>query len=115
MPIPWMFALKSIPWGTIVSNAPSIVRSAETLLSRSRRREPDPVVTSEIQTLARALAELEERNRATAELLTGVTAQMTALATATEVLEARLRWLFVMAGVSAVVAIAAVVIAVLAW
>ena len=40
MAIPWLFALKAIPWDTILANAPSILRSADELVSKTMRR-PD--------------------------------------------------------------------------
>ena len=62
---------------------------------------------NDIQALADRVAVLEQRDRETAELLTRVSMQVAALTTAGEVLEARARWLLV-------VAIAASVMSVLA-
>jgi hypothetical protein len=50
---------------------------------------------------------LEQRDRETAELLTRVTAQIAALTTAGEVLEARVRWLLVIAIAAAVISVVA--------
>ena len=94
MAIPWLFALKAIPWTTILANAPVILRSADALVSKTRVR-PDGPSPNDIQALADRIAALEQRDSETAELLTRVTAQVAALTAAGEVLEARARWLLV--------------------
>ena len=112
MGIPWLLALKAIPWDTILANAPSILRSADTLVSKTTAR-PAAASRVDVQALADRIAALEQRDSETAELLTRVTAQVAALTTASKVLEARARWLFV-AAVAAVVMAAFAGIAVLA-
>jgi hypothetical protein len=96
MAIPWLFALKAIPWDTILANAPSILRSADELVSKTIRR-PDSASRSDVQALADRVAQLEQRDRETAELITRLSTQVAALTTAVEVLEARNRWLLVAA------------------
>src|SRR5258707_15881073 len=113
MGMPWLFALKSIPWDTILANAPSILRSADQLVSKTMRR-PDAASRGDVQALADRIALLEQRDRETAELLTHVTAQVAALTTAVEVLEARTRWLLVGSISAAVIAVLACGIALLA-
>ena len=107
MGIPWLLALKAIPWDTILANAPAILRSADALRSETKVRPPAAASRNDIQALADRVAALEQRDRETAELLTRVSAHVAALTTAGEVLEARARWLLV-------VAIAASVMSVLA-
>jgi hypothetical protein len=107
MGIPWLLALKAIPWDTILANAPAILRSADALLSETKVRPPAAASRNDTQALADRVAVLEQRDRETAELLTRVSTQVAALTTAGEVLEARARWLLV-------VAIAASVMSVLA-
>jgi hypothetical protein len=92
MGIPWLLALKAIPWTTILANAPTILRSADALRSKTRVR-PDESSRNDIQALADRIAALEQRDREVAELLAHITAQVSALTTAGEVLEARVRWL----------------------
>jgi hypothetical protein len=94
MGIPWLLALKAIPWDTLLANAPSILRSADALVSKTTVR-PDVASRSDVQALADRIALLEQRDSETAALLTRVTAQVAALTTAGEVLEARVRWLLV--------------------
>ena len=107
MGIPWFLALKAIPWDTILANAPAILRSADALRSEAKVRPPAAASRNDIQALTDRVAVLEQRDRETVELLTRVSTQVAALTTAGEVLEARARWLLV-------VAIAASLISVLA-
>ena len=113
MGIPWLLALKAIPWGTILANAPNILRSANALASKTRVR-PDAAPRNDVQALAERIAALEQRDSETAELLTRVTTQLATLTTAGEVLEARVRWLLVVAIAASVVAVLACGIALLA-
>ena len=97
MGIPWILALKAIPWDTILANAPAILRSADALLSETKVRPPAAASRNDIQALVDRVAVLEQRDRETAELLTRIGTQVSALTTAVEVLEARARWLLVVA------------------
>ena len=106
MGIPWLFALKAVPWATILANAPVILRSAETLVSKTRVR-PDAASRNDLQEIADRIAALEQRDSETAELLTRITAQVAALATAGEVLEARARWLLVAAIAASIISVVA--------
>ena len=94
MSIPWLVALKAIPWDTILANAPSILRSADALVSKTKA-PPNAASRTDVQAVADRIAVLEHRDKETAELLTRLTAQVAALTTASEVLEARARWLLV--------------------
>ena len=106
MGIPWFLALRAIPWDTILANAPSILRSADALVSKTRVRE-DVASRNDVQALADRITVLERRDSETAELLTRVTTQLAALTTAVEVLEARTRWLLVATLVASVVSVLA--------
>ena len=97
MGIPWLLALKAIPWDTILANAPAILRSTDALLSETKARQPAAASRNDIQALVDRVAVLEQRDRETAELLTRISTQVSALTTAVEVLEARARWLLVVA------------------
>jgi hypothetical protein len=97
MGIPWRLALKAIPWDTILANAPAILRSADALRSETKVRPPAAAAQPDMRALADRVAVLEQRDRETAELLTRISTQVAALATAGEVLEARVRWVLVAA------------------
>ena len=96
MAIPWLLALRAIPWGTIVANTPSILRSADALRAGARPRS-DTVAPDDLKALRDRVAALEQRDRESAEVLTQLTAQVAALTAAAEVLQARVRWLVVLA------------------
>ena len=112
MAIPWLLALRAIPWDTILANAPSILRSADALMSKTKVR-PDAASRNDIQALADRIAALEQRDNEVAELLTRVTAQVAALTTASEVLEARSRWLLTVAIGASILAVLAIGVALL--
>ena len=97
MGIPWLLALKAIPWDTILANAPALLRSTDALLAGTKVRRPGAASPNHIQALADRVAVLEQRDRETAELLARLSTQLAALTTAGEVLEARARWLLVVA------------------
>ena len=107
MGIPWNLALKAIPWDTILANAPAILRSADTLLSETKVRSAAAASRNDIQALVDRVAVLEQRDRETAELLTRISTQVAALTTAVEVVEARNRWLLVMAIAASVMSVLA--------
>ena len=87
MGIPWILALKAIPWDTILANAPGILRSADALLSETKVRPPAAAFRNDIQALVDRVAVLEQRDRETAELLTRISTQVSALTIAVKVLE----------------------------
>ena len=77
-------------------------------------RGPAAASRNDIQALADRVAVLEQRDRETAELLTRVSTQVAALTTAVEVLEARARWLLVVAIAASVMSVLACGFALLA-
>ena len=108
MPIPWLIALRAIPWGPLLANAPMILRSANALRSRAQVRPDEAAAATDAQALGARLFAIEQRDRDTADVIAQLTAQVDALTTATEVLEARARWLLVIAvGALALSAVAA--------
>lgn len=107
MGIPWLLALRAIPWDTILANAPAILRSTEALLSETKARPPAAAIRNDMQALADRVAVLEQRDRETVELLTRISTQVAALTTASEVLEARARWLLVLAVAASVISVIA--------
>ena len=114
MALPWLAALRMIPWRTILENAPAIARSANALLSRTATPRSDgdsipltPLNHDAYRQLADRVATLEQRDRETAELLTRITNQLADVAAATQVLEARLRWLLMLAAAALVLSLLA--------
>jgi hypothetical protein len=112
MTLPWHLALRAIPWATILANAPVIARSAGTLLAEARAPRTPTSSRNELQALSERVEALEQRDRDTALLLGKMTSQVAALTMATEVLEARVRWLLILAIGSLAVAVLALALAV---
>jgi hypothetical protein len=112
MALPWHLALKAIPWATILANAPVLAKSAGALLSEARAPRTPGEGRTELAALAQRIEALEQRDRDTALLLGQMTSQVAALTTATEVLEARVRWLLLVALVSTTAAVVALAVAI---
>ena len=79
-----------IPWGTILKQAPVILAAAETLLASSRRRPPAPTATDD-HSLRLRLEQIEEHQRADAEVTKQLADQVSALAVAAQANAARVR------------------------
>ena len=107
--MPWRLALKAIPWAAILANAPALAESARRLVSDTRARRASPT-SADMATLVERIAALEQRDRETVELIAQLTAQNAALTTVTEVLEARVRALMIVATLAAFVAVASLVV-----
>jgi hypothetical protein len=108
MALPWLAALRVIPWRTILENAPAIARSADALRSRTTTQRSHADSPHEAhRLLADRVAALEQRDRETAELLTRITDQLADVTAATEMLEARTRWLLMIAAAALVLALVA--------
>jgi hypothetical protein len=98
MPSPWLFALRLIPWASLLSNGPVIAEAADALLSRTKGRKAHAAAAEdEIRGLAERVEALESHDRANAELAKQIGDQIAALTKATEVLAARQRWLLAIA------------------
>jgi hypothetical protein len=109
MTVPWRLALKAIPWAAILANAPALAESARRLLSDTRAGR-ERMTSANVTALAERIAALEQRDRETVELIAQLTAQNAALTTVTEVLEARVRALMIVAALAAVAAVASLVV-----
>ena len=98
MPSPWLFALKMIPWASLLSNGPAMAEAADALLSGTKARKAHAVIAvDEIRGLSERVAALESHDRTDAELGKQMSDQIDALTKATEVLAARQRWLAIAA------------------
>jgi hypothetical protein len=83
--------MPSIPWGTILKNAPAILAAADALLVQTRRRAATTEVAGDVNVLRRRVAELEEQQRASAELVRQLADQLNAMTQAAEQSASRLR------------------------
>jgi hypothetical protein len=105
--------MASIPWGTILKNAPAILSAADALLAQSRRTAAATELTGDIQLLQRRVAELDHQQRASAELVQRLASQVNAMAVAAEQSAARLRQAYALAIAGTLLGIAGCVLAVL--
>jgi hypothetical protein len=106
----------AVPWVQIVSLMPSILDVSRELLRRTRklpapdaaegRNEQDPIAAAEAR-----IRRLEENERRQAELITSMADQLSQLTAAAAALHKVTRWLIVGQGVTAVVAVVAIVVA----
>ena len=62
MAIPWLSALKAVPWGDVISHAPSVLEKARDLMARkSADVEPQPMATPNVHDDVPSLGELKNR------------------------------------------------------
>ena len=108
---PWLRVLKALPWAALLTKAPEIARAADTVMSGTRSHKSTSAAADQLRSLTDRVEALEERDRASAELLKQITDQMSALTGRTEVLALRQRWLLGIAILSLGLAILAVVLA----
>ena len=100
------------PWLTILKNAPAILAAADALLAHSRRRSANVGATNDVPALRKRIAELEEQQRAAADLVKQMADQVTAMTVAAQQTAARARQAYVLA----IVGIAAGLVAgLVAW
>lgn len=126
MAIPWLTALKVIPWGDVIEHAPTVLKGARDLLDRQRQRrrdteeptldpragviempDPTPPAVRELQHQLAAtredLTRLQQTQEQTAQTLAALAEQNARLVGAVELLRKRTRLLL---GAALVLAIA---------
>lgn len=101
-----------IPWGTLLSAAPTIARAAEALLTGARERRADAASTTALHELAARVAALEDHDLVTAELSKQLTDQLAALTTATSAVARRVRWLTMGVGAAVILSTIALIVVV---
>jgi hypothetical protein len=110
MAIPWLTALKVIPWGDVIEHAPSVLKAARKLMDRQPTQPTDPAGTPVTTTPVSAVPSLGElknaliaaqgqidrqaqTQRELTETLAELAEQNTRLVSAVEVLRLRTRLL----------------------
>ena len=121
MAVPWLLALKVIPWGDVIEHAPKVLKGAQRLLERQRQgSRPAPATSvgsaaesgltgrAGIDVLREQVASLQaelETQRADVQQLTEMATELaqqnTRLVQAVDVLRWRTRWLGLACGVLA--------------
>ena len=110
----WLWALKRLPWRTVLVNAPTILDTARRFYGTTR---PPPTgdetaarSSDDLDALRRAVVELEAREGQQAALLADFARQVQAMAAAIEVLRTRMLLALWGAAAALVVAIAVVIV-----
>ena len=108
MPLPWMTALKLVPWSDVIEHAPQVLSAARKLLERQREsrdtgtpsptegQASSPSVESLVQQLADTRLLLEQQAQSLTQLTQTVAElaeQNAQLVSAVEALRVRTRWL----------------------
>jgi hypothetical protein len=110
----WMWVLKRLPWRMLLRHTPTIIEAARSHHAALRRtldeREPERPSAGGPDGLRRAVERLEQREVKGAALVADLTKQVAAMATALQILRARLRIAVWAAVISAVVALVTVVL-----
>ena len=133
MPIPWLAALKIIPWGDVISHAPTVLEKARDLLDR-KRRAADPAATSmattnepvsEVPSLGelknrllvaqQQIDQLQAHQADMAQTLTALAEQNAALVVAVSALRAKQRLLMAVVFVLAILSFSWAVFHSLGW
>jgi hypothetical protein len=105
--------MPSIPWGIILKNAPALLAAADALLVQARRRTVATDVGGDLNALRRRVAELDEQQRASAELVRQLADQVNAMTQAAEQSASKLRLAYALAITGTVLGIAGCVIGLL--
>jgi hypothetical protein len=101
--------LALLPWGTIVKEAAALLKQANDL--RSVRQAPVAVAPSTDATVVgQRIAQLEQQQRADAELMQQLAAEITAIAAAAQATEVRARRAFLLALAALGVAVLATIL-----
>jgi len=107
--VPWISALTKMTSRIIVDHAPTIVDAARKLYASSRRPrlrgEPSERAPAGIESLQRAIEQIEAREVQHAALLADLAKQVQDMANAIEVLRARVRWAWIGASVAVALAL----------
>lgn len=111
MAINWLAALKAVPWGTILSQAPTVVDAANRLLSETKRKRAPSGITDELEMLKARIAALEEHDQADAAVLKQLADEVAELARASQVVAARIRMVLLMGLIAIALAMVSIVLA----
>ncbi len=108
MAIPWLSALKVIPWGDVISHAPTVLEKARDLMSRKPAdAAPQPMATpnahdevpslgelkNRLLTVTMQIDELQQRQTQLTQTVSELAEQNAALVSAVSSLRQTVRWM----------------------
>ncbi len=122
MALPWSTLVKAIPWSDVIAKAPDIAQGARKLWQKVGTQDSvgsaaapaagnAPAPDAHLTALTAQVAELNTRQQESAELLSALAAQNVELVGAVAALRQRARLLGAATGVTAVIALAALSLA----
>lgn len=114
MAVGWLNVLKALPWGAILSQAPTVVDAANRLLSQTRRRPPEGGPGDELGSLQERMEALEEHDRADAAVTKQLADEVAALARASQVMALRMRLVLLLSIAAIVIGMIAIALVVAA-
>jgi hypothetical protein len=109
----WLWALRKVPWRTVLLHAPAIVDTARRFYGTTRPPTTDEIPSrsdDDLDALRRAVVDLEAREGQQAALLADFARQFQAMASAIEVLRFRMFLALWGAAAAFVVAVVALVL-----
>ncbi len=117
----WMWALRKVPWRTLIRHAPTIVTTAREVYAKTRPssservivRVPDHRVSGGLDAVRRRVDTLEERVEQEAKVVADVAQELERVATALAVVGARVTLALWGAGIAGALALAALLVALL--
>jgi hypothetical protein len=107
--------MPTLPWGFLLGHLPTMVRAVDTLIDSTARRHAARETAPVLESLHQRVAQLEDQQRASAELLTQMAERVNALAVAVDESSRLLRRATILAGVAVGLAALAVVLGAMAW
>ena len=107
--------MPKLPWGLLLNQVPTVMRAIDALIDTTTRRNAAREAAPVLEALQSRIAQLEEQQRVSADLLKQVAEHVSAVAVAAEESSRLLRRAFVLAAVAGGLALVAVIMGVLAW
>jgi hypothetical protein len=108
----WL-TLAALPWGTILKEAGALLKQANELRTSSGRQPPATPPSSDIHALRQRVAELEQQQRADAEVMQRLATQSEAVAVAAQATAVKVRQAYLLALAGIGVGVLAAILALL--
>jgi len=104
-------ALAQLPWGTILKQASALLATANDLRAQTQRHRDVAPASNDVAVLRKRIEELEQHDRASAELIKQLADETSALAVAAQATALKARQAFVLAIAAVALGIAGLLLA----